>query len=304
MCAPVSWPGGTRLRFPDERGSRRRTSADRRGRRTDLAGRRQRRRRRRRRGVRLLGHREPAHRPGRGRLHARLPRERPLDARLRLLRRDPRARRRQRDRLEMHHVDVDFSGGSTQSFHIGTASCACPGHRSASRHAHRSFGRCRGVTCSAPAIELARDGVELNDGQAYLHRILDLILRHTPESRAVYEVDGERRSWGDTLVQHDLAGTLEMLAEKGAAELYTGELGAEIVGLPVYPRRLPHGARTSAITASSGVVPSARASAARSTSPIRRRPRRRPHRATGCRCSRIRAGQARDGRGDRRARAA
>ncbi len=33
---------------------------------------------------------------------------------------------------------------------------------------------------------------------------------------------------GDTLVQDDLAGTLEILAEKGAAELYTGELGHEI----------------------------------------------------------------------------
>src|SRR5918911_1026012 len=28
---------------------------------------------------------------------------------------------------EMEHVDVDFSGGSTQRFHIGGASCAIPG---------------------------------------------------------------------------------------------------------------------------------------------------------------------------------
>src|SRR5439155_16384171 len=27
----------------------------------------------------------------------------------------------------MDHVDVDFSGGSTQRFHIGAASCAIPG---------------------------------------------------------------------------------------------------------------------------------------------------------------------------------
>src|SRR4029079_3956251 len=81
-----------------------------------------------------------------------------------------------------------------------------------------------------PAIELARNGVALNDGQAYLHRILDLILRHTPESRAVYERDGERLVAGDTLVQSDLADTLELLAEHGGKVFYEGELLRKISG--------------------------------------------------------------------------
>jgi len=130
---------------------------------------------------------------------------------------------------EMEHVDVDFSGGSTQRFHIGAASCAIPGAALGLETAHRSFGRLPWRDLFGPAIELARNGVELNDGQAYLHRILDLILRHTPEACAVYEQDGAALGVGDTLVQHDLAGTLELLAEHGAQELYTGELGAKIV---------------------------------------------------------------------------
>ena len=69
----------------------------------------------------------------------------------------------------------------------------------------------------------------LNDGQAYLHRILDLILRHTPEARAVYEQGGGSLGVGDTLVQKDLAGTLELLADKGPDVLYRGELGERIV---------------------------------------------------------------------------
>src|SRR5438128_776525 len=85
---------------------------------------------------------------------------------------------------EMEHVDVDFSGGSTQRFHIGAASCAIPGAALGLETAHKSFGRLPWRDLFQPAIELARDGVELNDGQGYLHRILDLILRHTPESRA------------------------------------------------------------------------------------------------------------------------
>jgi gamma-glutamyltranspeptidase/glutathione hydrolase len=134
-----------------------------------------------------------------------------------------------RELASMDYVDVDFSGGSTQRFHIGPASCAIPGAALGLEAAHKSFGRLPWHDLFQPAIELARNGVELNDGQAYLHRILDLILRHTPESRAVYEHDGGALKVGETLVQHDLAGTLELLAQKGAQELYTGELGAATV---------------------------------------------------------------------------
>ncbi|MFL5952277.1 MAG: gamma-glutamyltransferase family protein [Gaiellaceae bacterium] len=130
---------------------------------------------------------------------------------------------------EMDHVDVDFSGGSTQRFHIGAASCAIPGAALGLETAHKAFGRLPWRDLFEPAIDLARNGVELNDGQAYLHRILDLILRHTPEACAVYEHDGAALGVGDTLVQYDLADTLQLLADNGAQELYTGELGKEVV---------------------------------------------------------------------------
>src|SRR6266568_5830542 len=128
----------------------------------------------------------------------------------------------------MEHVDVDFSGGSTQRFHIGAASCAIPGAALGLETAHKSFGRLPWRDLFQPAIELARNGVELNDGQAYLHRILDLILRHTPESRAVYERNGERLGVKDTLIQADLARTLELIADEGGKVLYEGELAQKI----------------------------------------------------------------------------
>jgi gamma-glutamyltranspeptidase / glutathione hydrolase len=129
---------------------------------------------------------------------------------------------------DMDRVDVDFSGGSTQIFHIGAASCAVPGAALGLEEAHRSFGTLPWRELFAPAIDLARRGVKLNDGQAYLHRILDLILRHTPESRAVYERNGERLVVDDTLVQSDLAGTLELIAEHGARVMYEGGLAQKI----------------------------------------------------------------------------
>jgi gamma-glutamyltranspeptidase/glutathione hydrolase len=134
-----------------------------------------------------------------------------------------------RELADMDRVDVDFSGGSTQVFHIGAASCAVPGAALGLERAHKSFGRLPWRDLFQRAIELARNGVELNKGQAYLHAILDLILRHTPESRAVYEHNGERLSAGDVLIQEDLAGTLELIAEKGAHVLYEGPVAAAIV---------------------------------------------------------------------------
>src|SRR2546421_7220839 len=130
---------------------------------------------------------------------------------------------------EMEEVDVDFSGGSTQMFRIGAASCAVPGAALGLQEAHRAYGSKPWGELLTPAIELAREGVELTRGQAYLHAILDLILRHTPESRDVYERAGERLVAGDLLVQRDLARTLEVLAERGAADMYHGDLARAIV---------------------------------------------------------------------------
>ncbi len=132
------------------------------------------------------------------------------------------------DPRPMETVDVDFSGGSVQQFRIGGASVAVPGTALGLERAQRSYGTLPWPDLFAPAIELARSGVELTTGQAYLHEILDLILRHTPESRAVYECDGARLSLGDRLVQPDLADTLEVLRDGGARQLYGGELGREV----------------------------------------------------------------------------
>src|SRR5256714_5992670 len=83
---------------------------------------------------------------------------------------------------QMEEVDVDFSGGSTQMFRIGAASCAVPGAALGLEEVHRAYGSLPWAELFTPAIELARAGVELTRGQAYLHAILDLILRHTVES--------------------------------------------------------------------------------------------------------------------------
>ena len=136
---------------------------------------------------------------------------------------------RRRGQTEMDSVDVDFTPESSQVFRIGAASCAVPGAVAGLGEAHRQFASLPWPDLLVPAIELARGGVEMTKPQAYLHAILDLILRHTDEGRAIYGRDGNRLVAGDRLVMADLAQTLERLAEKGADDFYRGELARAVV---------------------------------------------------------------------------
>jgi gamma-glutamyltranspeptidase/glutathione hydrolase len=135
---------------------------------------------------------------------------------------------RGRKPVAMETIDVDFDGSSSQVFLVGPASCAVPGAVAGLETAHRAYATVPWPRLLEPAIEVARNGVELTPQQAYLHAILDLILRHTTEGREIYGQDG-RLSRGEKVVMPDLARTLVTLAEGGARELYRGDLGTRVV---------------------------------------------------------------------------
>lgn len=127
-------------------------------------------------------------------------------------------------RGEMSTVDVPFDEHTSQVFHIGPAAVAVPGMPAGLATAHRRHGDLPWAELLAPAVELARAGVALNSGQAFLHEILDAILRSEPEGRQIYGGDCPLAE-GQRVVMDDLAATLEWLAAEGAGAFYRGELG-------------------------------------------------------------------------------
>jgi gamma-glutamyltranspeptidase/glutathione hydrolase len=76
-------------------------------------------------------------------------------------------------------------------------------------------------------VRLAREGVVLNEEQAYLHEILDPLLRYSPEGDALYG-PGRALRIGERFAMPELADTLERLATEGPDYLYRGELAEQI----------------------------------------------------------------------------
>jgi gamma-glutamyltranspeptidase/glutathione hydrolase len=123
------------------------------------------------------------------------------------------------ERPAHEEITVTFSGGQHQDFRVGKGTCAVPGTTAGLEEVHRTYGRLPWRDVVAPAIEVARGGVDVNDGQAFLHDILDLVLHETPVAGL---------GVGSRFVWEDLAGTLERIAERGAADFYSGELAERI----------------------------------------------------------------------------
>ncbi|HEY1563712.1 MAG TPA: gamma-glutamyltransferase [Gaiellaceae bacterium] len=128
---------------------------------------------------------------------------------------------------DLLEVVVDF-GDYQQIFYTGPTSVAVPGVGLGLWEAHARWGSLPWSDLLAPAVRLAREGAPLNEAQAYLHEILDPLLRHSPEGDAVYG-PGRALEVGERFAAPELADTLEQIAAEGPRGLYTGELADRIV---------------------------------------------------------------------------
>lgn len=127
---------------------------------------------------------------------------------------------------ELLELVVDF-GDSQQIFYTGPASVAVPGTGLGLWEAHRRWGSMRWSELLAPAARLARDGAVLDEPRAYLHEILDSLLRHSPEGDALYG-PGRALAVGERFAMPELAETLDRVAAEGPECLYHGEIAERI----------------------------------------------------------------------------
>ncbi len=129
--------------------------------------------------------------------------------------------------MELQGVDVSF-GDAQQVFHIGPASCGVYGTPAGVCEAVRRWGTIPLEELAAPAAQLARDGVVLNAGQAYVAQILVELLTSTPECAALWAPDGQLLREGGLLRNPELGDALLRLAHDGAEPFYRGDIAKAV----------------------------------------------------------------------------
>ncbi|MGH2904476.1 MAG: gamma-glutamyltransferase [Solirubrobacteraceae bacterium] len=131
------------------------------------------------------------------------------------------------DGAELRAVDVSF-GDAAQVFHIGPASCGVYGTPAGVCAAIERWGSVPLAELAAPAARLARDGVRLNAGQAYIAKILADLLTSTPECAALWAPAGHVLGEGELLRNPELGNALALLGDEGAEPFYRGEIAAKV----------------------------------------------------------------------------
>jgi gamma-glutamyltranspeptidase/glutathione hydrolase len=125
-------------------------------------------------------------------------------------------------------VPIRFDAETTQTFYVGPASCGVPGTAAGLAHALERFGTVRLSELVGPAVRFAREGSEINRGQAYILEILAPIHEQMTGTRELYAPGGRRLGEGDVFRFPELAEALERYGQEGAAPFYGGEIAAAI----------------------------------------------------------------------------
>ena len=142
-------------------------------------------------------------------------------------------RRKPVGEVDFYPISADF-GPATQEFHVGLASVAAPGAVRGSFAIHRDLGSLPMTRLVEPAVRAAREGVALNSMQSYIMEVVSPIYLATPGARNVYGSPaqaGKTLQPGESLVQPELADTLEALAREGEGLFYLGEISDRIAQL-------------------------------------------------------------------------
>lgn len=137
------------------------------------------------------------------------------------------ARARDGDAAELEAIDVSF-GDAVQVFYIGPASCGIYGTPAGVCAAVERWGTVGLAELVAPAAKLAREGVRLNAGQAYVAEILAGLLTSTPECASLWAPEGRVLREGELLCNPDLGDALDRLGSDGAEPFYRGDIAGAV----------------------------------------------------------------------------
>lgn len=115
---------------------------------------------------------------------------------------------------------------SLESSVIGYRSIATPGSVAGLVYAERKYGKLGLARTMAPAIRLANEGFLLSEEEA--HELADKDLAKFPDSKRIFQRDGQLYKAGEVFKQPVLAKTLERIAAD-PDDLYHGKMAQELI---------------------------------------------------------------------------
>ena len=111
----------------------------------------------------------------------------------------------------------------------GPLAAGIPGAAAAWAHISKTYGQLPLEQVLQPAIRLAREGFPVDLKYQQLLNFRAHIMLRWPETAAIFMPDGELPAPGRTIVQRELAGTLQRLVEHGHDGFYRGETARLLV---------------------------------------------------------------------------
>ncbi len=127
-------------------------------------------------------------------------------------------------------INADF-GTVQQEFNIGWASIATPGTVKGLFSIHKDLATMPMTELAKPAIDLARNGTEINSFQAYIFEIIQAIYSFNPDTRRIYSSPTQPDKLlqpHDLFRQPELADSLECLALEGEGWFYRGDIAQTV----------------------------------------------------------------------------
>jgi len=129
---------------------------------------------------------------------------------------------------ELTAFDVRFTDDAVQRFHAGPASCGVYGTPMGVSEALARYGTLALGDLTGWPAQVARDGHQLNETQAYVVQILTPILTSTEEGREMFAPGGTPLRRGETVRSPEVADLLDRLGREGPSFAYDGDVAAAI----------------------------------------------------------------------------
>lgn len=127
----------------------------------------------------------------------------------------------------------EYAPKSLSAYHIKSTnpihSVGIPGSVRGMDYIHEHYGSLPMDSLINPAIDLANEGYEVQEGDANIYRFAEDKVKTSPKAYALFYPDGKIPTIGTKIIQKNLGKTLALIRDQGSESFYRGEISRAIL---------------------------------------------------------------------------